>query len=275
AEAATVPDGSTEQPGVPDGGERPDGEAEPDPHPDTPGTGQTLTGERPGGAALAGWGCGPSPCPSPGAPTEEGSRTSSDDDAEGLRRRRGRKPLPRPPPDPPRGPPASGGEDGLGAGKCLLGALALVAVGLLAVSGEWVPGAAALRARAGHPRLPPPRPSLPQDSQQEPLPPDAGDAWSVPAVSLLLDKLAKENQEIRLMQAELQAHKEELQALLRKSEGKAAAAGMQQESLTAENAQLRAALEQEAAALRDARAELQRLRAAGAAGGPGAGEPTA
>lgn len=69
-----------------------------------------------------------------------------------------------------------------------------------------------------------------------------------------------------------QAHKEELQELLHKSEGEAAAAGAQQQSLAAENARLRAALEREAAALRDARAELQRLRARGS---PGAAGPEA
>lgn len=69
-----------------------------------------------------------------------------------------------------------------------------------------------------------------------------------------------------------QAHKEELQELLQKSEGEAAAAGAQRQSLAAENARLRAALEREATALRDARAELQRLRAGGS---PGAGEPVA
>ncbi|NXH42633.1 PBIP1 protein, partial [Dicaeum eximium] len=99
--------------------------------------------------------------------------------------------------------------------------------------------------------------------------PDAGGPQSMQSMSQLLDKLAKENQEIRLMQAELQvgaqchvsvlcpgaalplsplsqpppllqAHKEDLQALLHKSEGEVAAAGAQQQSLAAENAQLRA-----------------------------------
>lgn len=153
-----------------------------------------------------------------------------------------------------------------------------------------------------------PIPPLPQDGQQKPPSSGTGDPQSVQSVSLLLDKLAKENQEIRLMQAELQVgergrargnrvprpgaalpprsrppprpplpqgHKEELQALLQKSEGEVAAAGAQQQSLALENARLRAALEREAAALRDARAELQRLRAAGAAGSPGAREPAA
>ncbi|NXH89051.1 PBIP1 protein, partial [Edolisoma coerulescens] len=79
-----------------------------------------------------------------------------------------------------------------------------------------------------------------QDSQQKAPLPDAGGPQSVQSMSQLLDKLAKENQEIRLMQAELQAHKEDLQALLHRSEGEAAAAGAQQQSLAAENAQLRA-----------------------------------
>lgn len=72
-----------------------------------------------------------------------------------------------------------------------------------------------------------------------------------------------------------QAHKEELRSLLQKSEGEAAAAGAQQQSMAAENARLRAALEREATALRDARAELQRLRAAGTPGSHGTGEPAA
>ncbi|NWZ89348.1 PBIP1 protein, partial [Nesospiza acunhae] len=105
------------------------------------------------------------------------------------------------------------------------------------------------------------------DSQQQPPLPDDGGPQSMQSMSQLLDKLAKENQEIRLMQAELQvgaqyhiselrpsasiplppshppplpqAHKEDLQALLHKSEGEAAAAGAQQQSLAAENARLR------------------------------------
>lgn len=65
-----------------------------------------------------------------------------------------------------------------------------------------------------------------------------------------------------------QAHKEDLQALLHKSEGEAAAASEQQQSLAAENARLRAALEREVAALRQAQAELRRLQATGAPGSP-------
>ncbi|XP_061231124.1 pre-B-cell leukemia transcription factor-interacting protein 1-like isoform X1 [Neopsephotus bourkii] len=153
--------------------------------------------------------------------------------------------------------------------KYLLGAVALVAVGLLiACGGIYDPADDPTEhvvnrdVAAGEQE-----PLLPIDSNasQKKLPPSgARDPQSAQSLSLLLDKLAKENQEIRLMQAELQAHKDELQVLLHKSEGKAAAAGAQRQSLEAENARLRAALEREAAALRQARAELQHLRGAAA-----------
>ncbi|XP_075381166.1 pre-B-cell leukemia transcription factor-interacting protein 1 isoform X2 [Mycteria americana] len=247
AGTVTTPDGSTE-PGVPDG--------------DPPWT---------------------SPHPSPGPLTEEGSCTSSDDDVEGLRRRQGHEPRPRLSPPvaaPQRGTPDAGAEDGLSMSKYLLGALALVAVGLLIVSGGIYdpadgPMEGVLSRDVAAEEQESPLPADGDDGQQNPPASDARDPQSVQSVSLLLDKLAKENQEIRLMQAELQAHKEELHALLQKSEGEAAAAGAQQQSLAAENARLRAALEREAAALRDARAEVQRLRAAVTPGSPGAGEPAA
>ncbi|KAF1413205.1 Pre-B-cell leukemia transcription factor-interacting protein 1, partial [Spheniscus humboldti] len=249
AGAEPAPNGSME-PGVPDGDEQeePDAEAEPGPCPDTP---------------------------KAGPPMEEGSCTSSDDDVEGLRRRQGHEPRPRPPapaPAPRWGMPDAGAEDGLSMSKYLLGALVLVAVGLLIISG---PVGTVLSRDVAAGEQESPLPADGNDSQQRPPPSGAGDPQSVQSVSLLLDKLAKENQEIRLMQAELQAHKEELHALLQKSEGEAAAAGVQQQSLAAENARLRAALEREATALRNARAEVQRLRAAGALGSPGAGEPAA
>ncbi|NXI64898.1 PBIP1 protein, partial [Anseranas semipalmata] len=203
------------------------------------------------------------PCPDTrkaGPPTEEGSCTSSDDDVEGLRRRQVHEPRAGPPlpgPAPRRGTQDGGDEDGLSTSKYLLGALALVAVALLLISG---PLESVVSRDVADTEQELPVPADGSDSlQQAPLL-DTGDPQSVQSVSLLLDKLAKENQDIRLMQAELQAHKEELQALLQKSEGAAAAAGAQQQSLAAENAQLRAALQREADALRAARAELQRLQ---------------
>ncbi|NXH10461.1 PBIP1 protein, partial [Bucco capensis] len=220
----------------------------------------------------------PGPCPDTGKagpPTEEGSCSSSDDDLEGLRRRKGHESPPGPAPAmpaPQRGTPDTGDEDGLSISKYLLGALALVAVGLLIVSGDQDSMVSQGRA-AGEQELPLPANS--KDLQQKPPSSDTGDPQSVQSMSLLLDKLAKENQEIRLMQAELQTHKEELQALLQRSEGEVAAAGAQKQSLAAENARLRAALEREGTALRDARAELQRLRATAAPGSPGAGHTAA
>ncbi|NXA61949.1 PBIP1 protein, partial [Mohoua ochrocephala] len=214
--------------------EEPNAEAEPQPCPDTPQAGPTM---------------------------EDACCTSSDNDTEGLRWRQGHKPHPGPPtvtPGPQRGAPDTG-DDGLNMGKYLLGALALVAVGLLIITGKAEGVFNAPRAS-----------NLPvlQDSQQEAPLPDAGGPQSMQSMSQLLDKLAKENQEIRLMQAELQAHKEDLRALLHRSEGEAAAAGAQQQSLAAENAQLRAALEREVTALREAQAELRRLQATGAPGSP-------
>ncbi|NXS79528.1 PBIP1 protein, partial [Erpornis zantholeuca] len=219
--------------------EEPNAEAEPQSCPDTPQAGPTM---------------------------EDACCTSSDNDtaAEGLRRRQGHKPHPGPPtvtPGPHQGTPDTG-DDGLNMSKYLLGALALVTVGLLIITGKVF-------------SMPPRASNLPvlQDSQQKASLPDAGGPQSMQSMSQLLDKLAKENQEIRLMQAELQAHKEDLQALLHRSEGEAAAAGAQQQSLAAENARLRAALEREVTALREAQAELRRLQATGAPGSPR--EPTA
>ncbi|NWI89791.1 PBIP1 protein, partial [Pitta sordida] len=216
----------------------------------------------------------PQPCPDTlkaGPPAEDKSCTSSDNETEGLRQRQGHKSHPGPPtatPAPHRGTPDTGDEDWLSMNKYLLGTLALVAVGLLIITGEWGSQAGGVLGLLRALNLP-----VSQDSQQKPPVPDAGDPQSIQSMSQLLDKLAKENQEIRLMQAELQAHKDELRALLHKSEGRAAAAGAQQQSLAAENARLRAALEREAAALRDAQDELQRLQALGTPGSPG--EPAA
>nr|XP_013797167.1 PREDICTED: pre-B-cell leukemia transcription factor-interacting protein 1 [Apteryx mantelli mantelli] len=107
--------------------------------------------------------------------------------------------------------------------KYLLGALALVAVGLLLVSSGIYdladgPMESVVTRDVAEGEQESPLPADGTDSPQKPLS-DAGDPRSMQSMSLLLDRLAKENQDIRLMQAELQAHKEELQALLRKSEG--------------------------------------------------------
>ncbi|NXK41563.1 PBIP1 protein, partial [Piprites chloris] len=270
--AVPAPDGSTE-PSVTEGDEQeePDADAEPQSCPGTPEAGQDLAGQC--SEADPPW---RSSHPPSGPQTEDGSCTSSDNDTEGLRWRQGHKPRPGPRTAtraPHQGTPDTGDEDGLSMSKYLLGALALVAVGVLIITGESESGQGTSQVPPRPPKLP-----VPQDSQQKPPLPDAGDPQSMQSMSQLLDKLAKENQEIRLMQAELQAHKDELQALLQRSEGEAAAAGAQQQGLAKENARLRAALEREVSALQDARAELQRLQATGTPSiprGPAAEQPHA
>uniref|UniRef100_A0A670JKW4 PBX homeobox interacting protein 1 n=1 Tax=Podarcis muralis TaxID=64176 RepID=A0A670JKW4_PODMU len=98
------------------------------------------------------------------------------------------------------------------------------------------------------PASPPREPPVGEELQRakEAVMSSDGDRQSLDAMGLLLDKLAKENQDIRLMQAELQAQKEELQLLLRKTEG--------------ENSRLAEALKRETASLLATRAELHLLQ---------------
>ncbi|XP_019367792.1 PREDICTED: pre-B-cell leukemia transcription factor-interacting protein 1 [Gavialis gangeticus] len=207
-----------------------------------------------------------------GALAEEGSGSSSneDQDVEGLRRRKGRDVPPAPErPAPHRVLEAEGAEGGLGTTTYLLGALALLAVGLLVFSGGVYDLGDSLSESAGAGDAPegeqPWSPPLPVISIKEQLeqpsssPSSAGDPQSLQAMSLLLDKLAKENQDIRAMQAVLQAQKDELQALLEKSETEKAVAGSPTPGL-AEMAQLRSSLQQEEAVRRAAQAELLQLQ---------------
>ncbi|XP_050786016.1 pre-B-cell leukemia transcription factor-interacting protein 1 isoform X2 [Gopherus flavomarginatus] len=199
---------------------------------------------------------GSAPSGRAGEPPEEVS--SSEDDAEGLQQWQLRDSHRAPcGPAERRGAEAAGdGESGLSVNSCLLGVLALLGVGLLTFSGPTesmdpgdIPDGEQQPLAAGV-----------KDWLQQPPLHSAGDPQSLHSMSLLLDKLAKENQDIRLMQAELQAQKDELQALLQKSEGEKASAGSQQQSLAGENARLHQALQQAAEAHRSAQAELQVLR---------------
>ncbi|XP_019412351.1 PREDICTED: pre-B-cell leukemia transcription factor-interacting protein 1 isoform X1 [Crocodylus porosus] len=215
---------------------------------------------------------GSSPTGRAGALAEEGSSSSSneDQDVEGLRRRKGRDVPPAPErPAPHRVLEAEGAEGGLGTTTYLLGALALLAVGLLVFSGGIYDLGDSLSESTGAGDAPegeqPWSPPLPVISIKEQLeqpslsPSSAGDPQSLQAMSLLLDKLAKENQDIRAMQAVLQAQKDELQALLEKSETEKVVAGSPTPGL-AEMAQLRASLQQEEAVRRAAQAELLQLQ---------------
>ncbi|XP_027727395.1 pre-B-cell leukemia transcription factor-interacting protein 1-like isoform X2 [Vombatus ursinus] len=183
---------------------------------------------------------------------EEFSSSSEDDlDMEGLRRRRGRE-------SSPLCSPASlgvhdqasseggSGELGLTLNTCLLGALVLVGLGFLFFSGP---------AENLEPQVTPESESqdiediqdgLRQQQQSHSFP---GSLPSLQSMSLLLDKLAKENQDIRLLQAQLQAQKEELQNLLHRHPG-----------LEEENERLRGALQQQEASQRLLESEMQELR---------------
>ncbi|XP_036906514.1 pre-B-cell leukemia transcription factor-interacting protein 1 isoform X1 [Sturnira hondurensis] len=200
---------------------------------------------------------------------EEAHCTSSEDDTdmdvEGLRRRRGREPstpqpsLPLDVEDEARGQGVSG-ELGLSLNMCLLGALVLLGLGILLFSG----GLSELESGPVEEVELQVFPDATVDSEvlhavgegqdglrqqlQASAPPDS--VPSLQNMALLLDKLAKENQDIHLLQAQLQAQKEELRSLMHQPKG-----------LEEENAQLRGALQQGKAFQRALESELQQLRA--------------
>ncbi|XP_011932138.1 PREDICTED: pre-B-cell leukemia transcription factor-interacting protein 1 isoform X5 [Cercocebus atys] len=200
---------------------------------------------------------------------EEGRCSSSEDDTdvdvEGLRRRRGREagaPQPVAPlaVDTQAGGEGAGGELGISLNMCLLGALVLLGLGVLLFSGGLSESETGPMEEVELQVLPDTGsdPELldavgdRQDGLREQLqssvPPDR--VPSLQNMGLLLDKLAKENQDIRLLQAQLQAQKEELQSLMHQPKG-----------LEEENAQLRGALQQGEAFQRALESELQQLRA--------------
>ncbi|XP_025246953.1 pre-B-cell leukemia transcription factor-interacting protein 1 isoform X3 [Theropithecus gelada] len=200
---------------------------------------------------------------------EEGRCSSSEDDTdvdvEGLRRRRGREagaPQPVAPlaVETQAGGEGAGGELGISLNMCLLGALVLLGLGVLLFSGGLSESETGPMEEVELQVLPDTGsdPELldavgdRQDGLREQLqssvPPDR--VPSLQNMGLLLDKLAKENQDIRLLQAQLQAQKEELQSLMHQPKG-----------LEEENAQLRGALQQGEAFQRALESELQQLRA--------------
>ncbi|GAB1287749.1 Pre-B-cell leukemia transcription factor-interacting protein 1 [Apodemus speciosus] len=220
---------------------------------------------------------------------EHGCSSSDDDtdvDVEGLRRRRGREPSPPQPvvpvdvEDQAKG---EGGELGISLNMCFLGALVLLGLGILLFSVRCWNRRLVSRRRPGFPSVlggnvccmgrgsqgpaedaelqvfPDTGPETElvetagnRQDDIEPLqasvPPDS--VPSLQSMGLLLDKLAKENQDIRLLQAQLQAQKEELQSLLHQPKG-----------LEEENARLREALQQGKTSHQALESELQQLRA--------------
>ncbi|PNJ56467.1 PBXIP1 isoform 1 [Pongo abelii] len=196
---------------------------------------------------------------------EEGRCSSSEDDTdvdmEGLRRRRGREAGPPQPMAPlavenQAGGEGAGGELGISLNMCLLGALILLGLGVLLFSGGLSESETGPMEEVERQVLPDPelldalgdRQDGLREQLQASVPPDS--VPSLQNMGLLLDKLAKENQDIRLLQAQLQAQKEELQSLMH-----------QPKWLEEENAQLRGALQQGEAFQRALESELQQLRA--------------
>ncbi|XP_067328373.1 pre-B-cell leukemia transcription factor-interacting protein 1 [Anolis sagrei] len=252
--------------------------SEPSPVPAPPPAKDSLTHHAEEGSAAA----------PPGAPLFHRAGPPVAEDVEGLRRRKGRE-------GPEVAVPAAGGGRAPGAREeggqaiwlcgflALLGLGVLVALGVILDNGDGAgdlltagPGSDQSDLYAGGEGKDGPAPEPPGEaglpvSQEEGLPPHVGgprDPPSLEAMGALLDKMAKENQDIRLMQAELQAQKEELQALLRKTEGEAQASTWQQQSLAAENARLKEALRRESSSLLAARDEVRLLRGAQAEAGP-------
>ncbi|XP_023598334.1 pre-B-cell leukemia transcription factor-interacting protein 1 isoform X1 [Trichechus manatus latirostris] len=212
------------------------------------------------------------PQSSPSAPKaawirEELRCSSSEDDTdmgmEGLRRRWGRGPSPPQPSaslgvEDQAGSEGVVGELGISLNMCLLGALVLLGLGILLFSGgvsesesgpleevelQVIPGTGSdteLQDAVGDGQD-----GLRELQASAPL----GSVPSLQNMALLLDKLAKENQDIRLLQAQLQAQKEELQSLM-----------LQPKRLEEENARLRGALQQGEASQQALESELQQLR---------------
>lgn len=198
---------------------------------------------------------------------EEAHHSSSEDDTDvdvaGLRRRRGREPgTPQPAAtlgveDQVQGEGA-GGVLGISLNMCLLGSLVLLGLGILLFGGLSESESGPLE-EVDLQVLP----DMESDTEMLEAVGDGQDGLqqlqtselldSVPSLqnmALLLDKLAKENQDIRLLQAQLQAQKEELQSLMHQPKG-----------LEEENARLRGALQQGEASQRALESELQQLRA--------------
>lgn len=187
------------------------------------------------------------------------SDEDTDVDVEGLRRRRGREPSPPQPMVPVDGEDQAKGEGigelGISLNMCFLGALVLLGLGILLFSGALLEPETGPVEEAELQVFP--ETELVQtvgnrqdeiEQLQASVPPDS--VPSLQSMGLLLDKLAKENQDIRLLQAQLQAQKEELQSLLHQPKG-----------LEEENARLREALQQGKTSHQALESELQQLRA--------------
>ncbi|XP_069807440.1 pre-B-cell leukemia transcription factor-interacting protein 1 isoform X2 [Dendropsophus ebraccatus] len=203
-----------------------------------------------------------------GGDLEEVSCSSSEDDVEGLRKRVGRG-----------APPVSVGpgfreaaqQDADAGSSSNLSTLVIAAVGLLCIGilvfsgGSFISDddstqtvvSRSMKVGDGQP------PQIISDIQAwitQHADQFTGDPSSLQVMSGLLDKVAKENQEIRHMQAKLQAQKEDLETLLSVSDGEKVTPGPPHTRLTEENVRLKDALLKEETAHLSAKEELQNVQ---------------
>ncbi|XP_068108597.1 pre-B-cell leukemia transcription factor-interacting protein 1 isoform X2 [Hyperolius riggenbachi] len=201
-----------------------------------------------------------------GAELEEVSCSSSEEDAEGLRKRV----LKGPPPPASVGPTAretaEQQEDlisSLNINKCLIAAVALVGLAVLIFTGGFItddePSEDVITRSMKGDAQPETITDI-QDWLHEHADQFTGDPSSLQVMNGLLDKVAKENQEIRHMQAKLQAQKEELEALVQAGDGIKTTPEPQTTRFMDENVRLKEALLREETDHLTAKEELQNLQ---------------
>ncbi|KAM4014447.1 pre-B-cell leukemia transcription factor-interacting protein 1 isoform 2-T5 [Anomaloglossus baeobatrachus] len=203
-----------------------------------------------------------------GGDLEEVSCSSSDDDVEGLRKRvgRGAAPVSVGPCSREAGQQDTDAGSSMNLSTLLIAAFGLICIGLLIFTGgsfsadEESPQSVVSRSVKAGDKPPPQVISDIQEWIEQHADQFTGDPNSLQVVSGLLDKVAKENQDIRHMQAKLQAQKEELEALLSISDGENVTSGPNHPAVTEENLRLKEALLKEETAHLSAKEELQNLQ---------------
>ncbi|XP_018087055.1 pre-B-cell leukemia transcription factor-interacting protein 1 isoform X2 [Xenopus laevis] len=197
---------------------------------------------------------------------EEVSCSSSEEDVEGLRKRavRGAAPL-NVAPSAARETPEQETDMTLSLtlNKCIISALALLALAFLLFSGSGMMTeedpyeSVQLRSVSGGET---PAIVAIQEWVKQHAADFTGDPGNLQVMNSLLDKVAKENQEIRLVQATLQAQKEELEGMLNVSEGETTTAAPLHHDFKQENVRLKEALLKEETTHLSAQEELQALK---------------
>uniref|UniRef100_A0A6I8RZW2 PBX homeobox interacting protein 1 n=1 Tax=Xenopus tropicalis TaxID=8364 RepID=A0A6I8RZW2_XENTR len=200
---------------------------------------------------------------------EEVSCSSSEEDVEGLRKRAVRG-GPAPVTLGPTGARETAEQEtdlafSLTLNKCIIAAVALIGLGFLLFSGGGLISEEEpyeniqLRSVSGGDTQAQAIVAI-QEWMNQHAADFTGDPGNLQVMNSLLDKVAKENQEIRLLQAALQAQKEELEAMLNVSEGERATAAPLHHDLKQENVRLKEALLKEETGHLSAQEELQALR---------------